>query len=242
MRERGDLIVGLLVAFLLLFPLGYLVHVSPRFPGSLAGGIVGIVALVLMLLTLPYVAAKHIPWVDRGLSHFVRKPTLLAIHIYAGVLAPILGLVHAAHKFESPVGLLLTIILLMTVITGFIGRYLLAQIAKALRGRKSELASLRSAFLDEPATALTMAAPKAPLSGWKRYFFVAGDAPAVDLPEDREALAAALTDTEFAIRAEEATNALFAKWRLLHILLACLIYALLALHVGAAIYFGLRWL
>ena len=52
MRERSDIAVGLLVAFLLLFPFGYLVHVSPRFPGSLAGGIIGIAALVLMLLTL----------------------------------------------------------------------------------------------------------------------------------------------------------------------------------------------
>ena len=64
MRERSDIAVGLLVAFLLLFPFGYLVYVSPRFPGSLAGGIIGIAALVLMLLTLPYVAAKHIACVD----------------------------------------------------------------------------------------------------------------------------------------------------------------------------------
>ncbi|QJU58256.1 hypothetical protein HL653_11055 [Sphingomonas sp. AP4-R1] len=242
MRERGDLIVGLLVAFLLLFPLGYLVHVSPRFPGSLAGGIIGITALVLMLLTLPYVAAKQIPWVDKRLSRFVSKPTLLAIHIYAGVLAPILGLLHAAHTFESPVGLLLTVILLMTVITGFVGRYLLAQIARALRGRTSELASLRSAFLDEPATAVAPAAPRAPLSNWRRFLFVTADAPGGDLPADKDMLAAALADTEFAVRAEEATNALFAKWRLLHILSTCLIFALLALHIGAAIYFGLRWL
>ena len=55
-------------------------------------------------------------------------------------------------------------------------------------------------------------------------------------------IAAALADTEFAIRAEEATNTLFARWRFLHILLGCLIFALLALHVGAAIYYGLRWL
>ncbi len=205
MRERSDIAVGLLVAFLLLFPFGYLVHVSPRFPGSLAGGIIGIAALVLMLLTLPYVAAKHIAWVDKALSRLVSKPTLLAIHIYAGVLAPILGLVHAAHKLESPVGLLLTILLLMTVITGFIGRYLLAQLGRALRGRRSELASLRAAFLEEPA-------------------------------------APTQADTEFAIRAEEATNTLFARWRFLHILLGCLIFALLALHVGAAIYYGLRWL
>ena len=220
MRERSDIAVGLLVAFLLLFPFGYLVHVSPRFPGSLAGGIIGIAALVLMLLTLPYVAAKHIAWVDKALSRVVSKPTLLAIHIYAGVLAPILGLVHAAHKLESPVGLLLTVLLLMTVITGFIGRYLLAQLAAR-----------------HPADP---AAP--PLSGWKRYLFVAGDASAGQRPQDKTGIAAALADTEFAIRAEEATNTLFARWRFLHILLGCLIFALLALHVGAAIYYGLRWL
>jgi predicted ferric reductase len=233
--------VGLLVAFLLLFPFGYLVHVSPRFPGSLAGGIIGIAALVLMLLTLPYVAAKHIAWVDKALSRVVSKPTLLAIHIYAGVLAPILGLVHAAHKLESPVGLLLTVLLLMTVITGFIGRYL-PQLGRALRGRRSELASLRAAFLEEPAapTQADTAAP--PLSGWKRYLFVAGDASAGQRPQDKAGIAAALADTEFAIRAEEATNTLFARWRFLHILLGCLIFALLALHVGAAIYYGLRWL
>lgn len=241
MRERGDIIIGLLVAFLLLFPFGYLVHVSPRFPGSIAGGVIGIAAILLMLLTLPYVAAKHIKWVDKALSHVVSKPTLLAIHIYAGVLAPILGLIHAAHKFESPIGLLLTTVLLMTVLTGFVGRYLLAQVAKALRGRRSELASLRSAFLLEP-DAYSPGAPREPLSRWKRYFFVAADAPVGEKPETRQDVAAALADTEFAIRAEEATNAVFARWRLLHILLGCFIFALLLIHIGASIYFGLRWL
>ena len=70
----------------------------------------------------------------------------------------------------------------------------------------------------------------------------AGDAPAGQHPQDKAGIAAALADTEFAIRAEEATNTLFARWRFLHILLGCLIFALLALHVGAAIYYGLRWL
>ena len=112
MRERGDLLVGLLVGFLLLFPLGYVLHVAPRFPGSAAGGIIGIAAVLFMLLTLPYVAAKHWSWADRQLTRFVSKPTLLAVHVYAGVLAPILGLIHAAHKFASPVGILLTGLLL----------------------------------------------------------------------------------------------------------------------------------
>ncbi|MFX6230751.1 hypothetical protein ABTF44_22400, partial [Acinetobacter baumannii] len=80
------------------------------------------------------------------------------------------------------------------------------QLGRALRGRRSELASLRAAFLEEPAapTQADTAAP--PLSGWKRYLFVAGDASAGQRPQDKAGIAAALADTEFAIRAEEATN------------------------------------
>jgi hypothetical protein len=66
MRERGDVLVGLMVVFLLAFSLGSLVHVAPRFAGSLTGGILGMGATLLMLLTLPYVAVKHISWLDRS--------------------------------------------------------------------------------------------------------------------------------------------------------------------------------
>lgn len=239
MRERGDILVALLVGFLLIFPLGYALHVAPRFPGSLVGGVMGIGAAVLMLLTLPYVAAKHLEWVDHLVSRFVSKPTLLAIHVYAGVLAPIIGLIHAAHRFESPIGLMLTGLLLLTVLSGFVGRYLLGQTAKALRGRRSELSSLQAAFLHLQA----YPGDQAPsLSRWKRYFFVSGEALVPIQPDGAESLAAALADTEFAIRAEEATNRLFSRWRLLHIILGSLVYGLLMLHIGAAIYFGLRWL
>ena len=242
MRERSDVLIGLLVGFLLLFPLGYVVHVSPRFPGSLAGGILGIVAALLMLLTLPYVAAKHIGWVERRLSKRIATPTLLAIHIYAGVLAPLIGLIHAAHTFGSPLGVALTGLILLTVTSGFIGRYLLAQMARALRGRRSELASLKSAFLNLPAP-VAGADENTRLPGrWAGYFFAAGDTPSVPVPEDRVALASALSDTEYAVRAEEATNALFGKWRVFHIVCGVLLYAALLLHIGAAIYYGLRWL
>jgi hypothetical protein len=242
MRERSDMVVGLLVAFLLLFPLGYVLHVAPRFPGSLAGGVIGIVAAVLMLLTLPYVVVKHVKAADRWLGRFVSKPTLLALHVYAGVLAPILGFVHAAHKFESPVGLALTGLVLLTVLSGFVGRYLLAQTARALRGRRSELASLQAAYLHLPAPPASAAAPVVSLSRWKRLFFVSGEPPGPAPPDGPEALAAALADTEFAIRAEDATNRLFSRWRWLHAVLGALVYLVLLLHIAAAIYFGLRWL
>lgn len=241
MRERGGILVALMVAFVILFPLGYLLHVSPRFPGSLAGGVVGIAATVLMLLTLPYVLVKHVKSIADATAHRVSKPTLLAVHIYAGVLAAILGLIHAAHTMESPAGLILTGTLLLTVFSGYIGRYLLGQLAKALRGRKSELASLQAAFLGlEAADPEEPEAP--PLRGWRKVLFVSAERPDGLAGRGAEALAAAVADTEFAVRAEGATDALFSKWRWLHILVGCILYAFLVVHIGAAIYFGLRWI
>jgi hypothetical protein len=51
-----------------------------------------------------------------------------------------------------------------------------------------------------------------------------------------------MVDVEFAVRAESATDALFGKWRWLHIVVGCILYAVLVVHIGAAIYFGLRWI
>jgi hypothetical protein len=111
---------------------------------------------------------------------------------------------------------------------------------RALRGRKSELASLQSAFLGLPAQpVVNTAAPAWPR--WRRAFFIPAEQPDQALPTSEQALAGAVADVEFAIRAEEATKSLFAGWRLLHIVIGIVIYALAVLHIGAAIYYGLRW-
>ena len=242
MRERGDILVALLVGFIMIFPLGFVIHASPRFPGSLAGGMLGILAVLMMLLTLPYVAAKHIGAVDRFLSKFVTKPTLLAVHVYAGVLAPLLALLHAAHKFDSPLGVMLTGLVLLTVLSGFVGRFLLAELARALRGRKTELASLKAAYLNLAPPPSGVEPPPRQLGRLARLLFRPGDPPAAPAPADKVALAAALSDSEYAVRAEAATSSLFAKWRLLHIVAGVILYGLILLHIGAALYYGLRWL
>ena len=120
-------------------------------------------------------------------------------------------------------------------------RHLLGQVAKALRGRKSELASLQGAFLGLEVT-VPGEPEMPPLRRWQRFFFVSGEPPVAPFEKNAEALAAAMADTEFAVRAESATNALFGKWRWLHIVVGCIVYAVLVVHIGAAIYFGLRWL
>lgn len=242
MRERGDILLALLVSLIVIFPLGFMIHVSPRFPGSLAGGALGILAVLMMLLTIPYVAVKHIGSVDRYLSKHIGQPTLLAVHIYAGVLAPLLALLHAAHKFGSPLGVMLTGLLLLVVVSGFIGRYLLAELGRALRGRKSELSALKAAYLNLPARPSGEPTSPRELARFARVFFRRDGAPAMPAPGDRVALATALSDSEYAVRAEEATSSLFQQWRLLHIVAGAILYGLIILHVSAAIYYGLRWL
>ncbi|MBK3404979.1 hypothetical protein H0176_27745 [Methylorubrum populi] len=247
MQERGSLAVGGLVVLLLLLPLGYLVHVSPRFPGSLAGSLLGIAGAVLMLAPLLYVVIKRVPVLKAHVTRRVSMRTLLAWHVYAGVLGPILGLLHAAHKFRSPLGVSLTGMMLVVVLTGYVGRYLLARIAAAVQGERSDLAALTAAF-DRASSEIEAARDPSPAGarGWlTRLVFApaesAGSAPAADLGRLVE-VADAMANVEAAVRNEEVMRDFFGKWLPLHILVAILLYGLLVLHIWSGIYYGLRWL
>lgn len=250
MQERSRIVIGALVLLLLILPLGFLVHVSPRFPGSLVGNLIGIAGAVLMLIALAYVIVKRVPVVHDRVTKTVTARTLLAIHVYAGVLGPILGLVHTAHKFDSPLGVSLTGTMILVVISGYVSRYLLAQVSRAIRGRKSELAALRTAFAELPPAQISGQEQSSPAGGlggnrgWLRAFFVPSE-PATASPDEAPGaaeLASAIADTEYAIRSEEVTNRLFGASLKAHIALAIILFALLALHVWSGIYYGLRWL
>ena len=242
MRERGGALVAILVTLLVLFPLGFVFHASPRFPGSLIGSLIGIGAALLMLAPLLYVVAKRIPAVNAWMTPRISTRTLLSIHIYAGVLAPILGLVHAGHKFNSPLGVALTGVMLLIVVTGFTGRYLLGELAKAARGRHAELASLKSAYEGLAPDETETIAPPTWRARMMRLFFVPDEIEPDELAGQREHLAGAIVDVEYAVRAEAAVGDLLRKWRRIHVTVAAILYLLLILHIWAALYYGLRWL
>ena len=242
MRERSGALVAILVTLLVLFPLGFVFHASPRFPGSLLGSLIGIFAALLMLVPLLYVAAKRIPAVNAWMTPRVSTRTLLSLHIYAGVLAPILGLVHAAHKFESPLGVALTGVMLLIVVTGFTGRYLLGELARAARGRNAELASLKSAYGELPPDEAEPIAPRTWRDRLLGFFFIPDEFEPDKLAGRRAQLAGAIVDVEYAVRAEAAVNDLLRKWRKVHIAVAAILYLFLILHIWAALFYGLRWL
>jgi hypothetical protein len=250
MQERSGTVVGALVLLLLILPLGFVIHVSPRFPGSLAGTLTGIAGAVLMLVALAYVPIKRVPAIHDRITRIIPARTLLAIHIYAGVLGPILGLVHAAHKFSSPLGVSLTGIMILVVITGYVSRYLLVQVARAVRGRKADLASLKATFAALPPAEVRTSGESGPVavSRTRRallgFLFASSEsaAGADDQASEAAELAGAIADTEYAIRSEEVTSSLFGASLNVHIAVAIILFALLALHIWSGIYYGLRWL
>jgi hypothetical protein len=54
-------------------------------------------------------------------------------------------------------------------------------------------------------------------------------------------LSESMADLEYAIKTHEAFRRWFAGWLRFHLVISFVLYGLLALHVWAGIYFGLRW-
>jgi len=173
--------------------------------------------------------------------------TLLAWHIYAGVLGPILVLVHTGHKFESTLGIALTAMVLIVVLSGFVGRYLMSKINREIKD-KSALLSMANAEYERALEELPdhpeeISLARSLRSAAVRLFLnVEGNAGA-PLPAGIRAvrLAESVADLEFAVRTHEAFKSAFATWLKIHIALSVALYVLLGVHVWAALHFGLRW-
>jgi hypothetical protein len=251
MKERDRLVVsGLIVLFLLLW-LGFLVHRSPRFAGSLWGGVLGISGAVLMLVPLFYSLVKRVKWIQERVWRWVTMRTLLAWHIYAGILGPILALLHTGHKFNSTLGIALTAMMILVVLSGFTGRYLMSYFTHELLEKKQMLDGLKAAY-DQTANELAQQPERAALLGTFSGFFsrvlsrpfIPSPATAsggIAIPVRALRLADSMADLEYAIKTHEHFKRWFGRWLKFHIVISAILYVLLALHIWSEIHFGLRW-
>ena len=226
MTETEKITVGGLIGALALIVPAFLFHSAPRCPGSLSGGMFGIAAAVLFLLLLIYTAVKRQPWVKDRTKGFVSLAALLSFHVYAGVIGALLGIIHSGHKFQSPLGISLVVSMLAVVVSGFIGRYYLAQVGQDLRFQQKELKLLRDRY-DSLATTSAI---------WTLDSVV--DTSGMRLDQ----LLGAISDLEFAITARDTIKRTLARWTIFHVAVAIVMYGLLALHIWGSVYYGLRWL
>lgn len=250
-RERA-VVTGLLVLQMLLW-LGFAVHRSPRFPGSLPGTALGVAGAALMVLpSLAYEAVRRIPGLKRLVAARAPLRRLLSWHVYGGILGAVLAILHTGHRFESSLGLALTGALLLVVFSGYVGRHFLRRVSLEVREKQALLGQLVNAYNGVAARLAAQprpwAGPGGPRRGGarlaRRLGFTA-DAPGDQLPalgSQAAALADSIADLEYSIRAHELLKRRFATWLGVHALASIAFYGLLAMHIWAAVYFGLRWL
>jgi hypothetical protein len=245
MKERERVVVTGVLSVLLLGWLGFLVHRSPRFPGSGVGAVFGIAGAVLMLVPLAYPVAKRVRFLRDRITRHVSIQSLLAVHVYSGILGPVLAIIHTGHKFDSPLGITLTAVMLLAVVSGFTVRYLLTYVNREITDKlvllqtaRGDLDSAWGALESSPAE--MRALPKAPrlAAGLASLGLVLPfGGPAGEVTR----IAGSVADLEYAIRTHELFKRWFRRALNLHIVLSLILYVLLGLHVWAGIHFGLRW-
>ncbi len=246
MRERERVVVTGVLSVLLLAWLGFFVHRSPRFPGSGVGAVFGIAGAALMLVPLAYPLAKRIPVLHTRITRHTSMQSLLAVHVYAGIIGSVLALIHTGHKFDSVLGIVLTAVMLLVVVSGFAGRYLLSYVSQEIAD-KSVLLQTARGDLDsawgvlEKSPTEVRGLPKAPVlaAGLASLGFeLDSRGPAGQVTRTAESVA----DREYAIRTHELFKRWCRRWLMLHLMVSVIHYGLLALHIGAGFYFGLRGL
>ncbi len=246
MREREGIVVTGVFTTLLLAWLGFLVHRSPRFPGSGVGAVFGIAGAALMLVPLTYPNVKRIPFFHDRVTRRISMHSLLGVHVYAGIFGPLLAIIHTGHKFDSWLGITLTAVMLLVVVSGFAVRYLLTYVTHDIKDKslllqtaRGDLDSAWGVLENSPAEMRVL--PKAPL-------LTTGLASlGLDLPFGGPAgevvrIAESMADLEYAVHTDELLKRWFGRSLKLHIVLSVILYVLLALHIMSGIYFGLRWL
>ncbi|WP_417850228.1 hypothetical protein [Thalassoglobus sp.] len=249
MKEKERLIVSGLVLLLLVLWLGFPFHQSPRFAGSWLGGIFGVSGALLMMVPLLYLIVKRVKSLKQRVTKYVSMRTLLAWHIYAGVLGPVLVVIHSGHKYESPLGIVLTAMTILVVLSGFVGRYLMKQFSSEIREKEALLATLQTTY--QAAIADVSANPERAQqlqqsSGIVQrlvnsMFHIETTTASGRDVENMIRMSESIADVEYAIKTHEHFKLWFGKWLKFHILISFVLYILMALHIWAAIHFGLRW-
>tara|TARA_R110002167_G_scaffold263515_1_gene470280 strand:+ start:2120 stop:2866 length:747 start_codon:yes stop_codon:yes gene_type:complete len=246
MQQNERLVVGGGLAVLLLGWLGFLVHSSPTFAGSGLGSAFGIAGAVLMLFPLAYLMAKRIPSFRQRITAHISLQSLMTLHVYTGILGPLLAIIHTGHKYQSWLGIMLTTMMLLVVVSGFVLRYLLTYVSHEIKDKLLLLQTARG-DLDSAWGVLENSQEEAASLPKSRLLTAGLASLGIDLATTGGAvaevtrLAESVADLEYAIRTHEFFKRWFSRALVVHIVLSIIFYVLLGLHIWAGIHFGLRW-
>jgi hypothetical protein len=256
-RFPFELLAALVVIVLITLWYASLAREGMPRPGGLVGHGCGIVGFVLMLATETlYSLRKH--W--QGF-HLGRMENWLRWHVFMGLVGPYLVVLHSGLKFHGLAGLL-TVLTVVMVFSGFVGRYIYTAVPRTLDGIEAaaeleeriaaadgelkalgyckETAELAEAYAAPPGWLAVLGRP------WLRWrqrhrshralrrLASADRSRTVQL----ERLLAERYRLLLEIQALTAVRRLLALWHALHVPLGGVVFALAFVHVGAALYYA----
>jgi hypothetical protein len=243
-KPEGVVVTGILCVLLFTW-LGFLVHHSPRFAGTGVGSAFGIAGAFFMLVPLAYMLIKRIRFLNARITPHVSLQSWEKMHVYAGIFGPLLGIIHTGHKFDSMLGSSLTAVMLLVVVSGFTGGYLLTYVNQdskdkllLLQTARGDLDSAWGALKNSPPELRTL--PKSPLLA-AGFASLGIELQAAGPAGEVTRLAEAVADLEYSIHTHELFKRWSSRWLKMHLTLSMLFYVLLGLHIWAGIHFGLRW-
>ena len=137
-RGNRELWLSFMAAILITAVYAFVVFWTRAIPpaGALFGHLLGILGFILMLLTeILYSIRKRSQTAQWG-----SMASWLQFHIFTGLIGPYMVLLHSSWKFNGLAGAT-TLLTIIIVISGFIGRYIYTQIPRSLDGVEIETPS-----------------------------------------------------------------------------------------------------
>ena len=220
MARSRELLAALLAIVVITVLYGAYVQVStvPAASGIL-GHSLGVVGFTMMLLTETlYSLRKRAMRRPRGSMR-----AWLRVHIFTGIVGSYLVVLHSAWSFNGLAGWL-TIMTLIVVGSGFIGRYIYTAVPRTADGVVIEAQELQRQ-LDSARLAVVGATP-------------ADAEPSRSVPKPDRAAARRLRELERQMAALRWARRMLATWHAIHIPLGMALFVMAAVHIGAAIHYA----
>jgi len=225
---------------------------------SLWGHSIGVLGFVLMLMTeVLYSLRKRSAHARWG-----RMADWLEFHIFTGLVGPFLVLLHPGFQFKGLAGVL-SLLTILIVISGFIGRYIYTAVPRTADGVEIDLAVLeaQAAAMQAELAVLSVQQNTQPVAVRRAigtaiatgaaaaYEWSGGQNPRqVNQPvsgamraktRHLHQLQQQQRKLHKVIRQRQTARRLFALWHTIHIPLGLTLFLIAFLHIGAAVYYAL---
>jgi hypothetical protein len=228
-------------------------------PSGAVGHALGLVGFAMMLSTETLYSLRK-----RTRFNFGPMRLWLQLHVFTGIVGPYLVVLHAGWRFNGLAGVL-TLVTLVVVVSGLIGRYIYTAVPRTLEGADVAAAELerqvaeidrklRGLGVDVQGSAALAVATAVPRSGWLlvlarpflrwrlrrhlRWVVLRLEPKGSAHAPQLLQLLTERQSLQMQMASLDATRRLLAFWHVFHVPLTGVLFTLAVIHIVAALYYA----